>query len=78
MDLREHRWHKIEESNKMRGADYPRKTRRVRRRFEPDRLSPTRLVDAYEKIIPRYIRVLEVRKIEVKSEQAREQPAIGG
>jgi len=62
----------------MRGADHPKKTRRVRRRFEPDRLSPTRLVDAYEKIIPRYIRVLEARKIEVKSEQTREQPAIGG
>lgn len=62
----------------MRGADHPKKTRRVRRRFEPDRLSPTRLAEAYEKIVPRYIRVLEVRKIEVKSEQAREQPAIGG
>ena len=62
----------------MRGADYLKKTRRVRRRFEPDRLSPTRLAEAYEKIVPRYIRVLEVRKIEVKPEQKREQQAIGG
>jgi len=62
----------------MRGADHPKKNRRVRRRFEPDRLSPTRLAEAYEKIVPRYIRVLEVRKIEVWPEQAQEQQVIGG
>jgi len=62
----------------MKGTDRPKKTRRVSRRFEPDRLSPTRLADAYERIIPRYIRVLEVRMNEVRSEQGQEQQAMGG
>jgi hypothetical protein len=78
MDLRERRWHKIEESSEMRGADHPKKARRVRRRFEPDRLSPTRLADAYEKIVPRYICVLEARMNEAELEQVQERQAIGG
>jgi hypothetical protein len=62
----------------MRGADHPKKARRVSRRFEPDRLSPMRLADAYEKIVPRNIRVLEVRMNEVRPERVQERPAMGG
>jgi hypothetical protein len=78
MDLQEHRWHKIEESSKMRGTDCPPKTRMVRRRYEPDRLSPTRLADAYEKIVPRYIRVLGEKWNEVKAEEFHQQQVMGG
>jgi hypothetical protein len=62
----------------MRGADHPQKARGVRRRFEPDRLSPTRLADAYEKIVPRCIRVLGIRMNEAKPEQVHERQAVGG
>lgn len=78
MDLREHRWHKIEELSKMRGAEHPNKTRTVSRRYEPDRLSPMRLTDAYEKVVPQYIRVLGGKSSAMKTERVHEQQVIGG
>jgi len=78
MDLRAHRWHKIEESSKMRSEEQPKKTRKINHRYEPDRLSPTRLADAYEKIVPRYIRILGDWPSETKTERVHEQLVIGG
>jgi len=62
----------------MRCADHPKKTRTVRRRYDPDRLSPRRLADAYEKVIPRHIRVLREKSSEMKTERVHEQQVIGG
>ena len=62
----------------MRGADHRKKTWTVSRRYEPDRLSTTRLADAYEKVVPRYIRVLEQKASEMKTESVHEQQVIGG
>jgi hypothetical protein len=78
MDLRAHRWQKIEESSQMRREKHPKKTRMVNRRYEPDRLSPTRLADAYEKVVPRYIRILWDGSSEAKTERVHEQQVIGG
>jgi hypothetical protein len=75
MDLRAHRWNKIEESSQMRSEDKPKKTRKIRRKYEPDRLSQTRLADAYEKVVPRYIRILGEWSIETK--KSHEQDVIG-
>jgi len=58
MDLWAHRWNKIEESSQMRSENKPKKTRKINRKYEPDRLSLIRLADAYEKGVPRYIRIL--------------------
>ena len=30
----------------------------IHRKYEPDRLSPNRLADAYEKVVPKHIRVI--------------------
>lgn len=62
----------------MRGTGHPKNARRVRRRFEPDRLSPTRIADAYEKIVPRNIHVFGISKKAAKFEQVHKQPVIGG
>jgi len=78
MDLRERRWYLIEESSKMRGANHPKKTRMVSRRYEPDRLSPIRLADAYEKLVPRCIRVLEDKSSVAKTERVDECQVVGG
>jgi hypothetical protein len=75
MDLRAHRWNKIEESSQMRSEDKPKKTRKISRKYEPDRLSLTRLADAYEKVVPRYIRILGEWSIETK--KGHEQDMIG-
>lgn len=77
MDLRVHRWHKIEESSKMRSEKQPKKTRKINRRYEPDRLSQTRLADAYEKVVPRHIRVIGDWSYEAKTEGVHEQRVIG-
>jgi hypothetical protein len=77
MDLQVHRWHKIEESSKMRSEKQPKKTRKINRRYEPDRLSQTRLADAYEKVVPRYIRVIGDWSDEAKTEGVHEQRVIG-
>jgi hypothetical protein len=78
MDLRAHRWHKIEESSQMSGTEHHKKTRIVRRRYEPDRMSLRRLADAYEKIVPRYIRVLGEELYEMKTERKHQQQVNGG
>ena len=62
----------------MRRKEQPQKTRMINRRYEPDRLSPTRLADAYEKVVPRYIRILGDWSREAKTERVREQQVIGG
>ena len=62
----------------MRSEEQPKKTRKINRRYEPDRLSPTRLADAYEKIVPRHIRILVDRSSEKKTERVHEQLMIGG
>jgi hypothetical protein len=77
MDLRAHRWKKIEESSQMRSEEKSRKTRKISRKYEPDRLSLTRLADAYEKVVPRYIRILGEWSIETKTEKVHEQEVIG-
>ena len=77
MDLQAHRWNKIEESNQMRSEEKPKKTRMVNRKYEPDRLSPTRLADAYEKVVPRYIWILGGLSSETKTERVHEQDVIG-
>jgi hypothetical protein len=74
MDLRAHRWHKIEEKSQMRSEE---KTRMVNRKYEPDRLSLTRLADAYEKVVPGYIRILGEWSIETKTEKVPEQDVMG-
>ena len=74
MDLRAHRWHKIEEKSQMRSEE---KTRMVNRTYEPDRLSPIRLADAYEKVVPRYIRILGEWSIETKTKKVHERDVIG-
>ena len=51
------------------------KTRMVNRKYEPDRLSLTRLADAYEKVVPGYI--LGEWSIETKTEKVHEQDVIG-
>jgi len=76
MDLRAHRWNKIEESSQMRSEDKPKKTRKINRKYEPDRLSLTRLADAYEKVVPRYIHILGEWSIE--TEKVHEQDMVGG
>ena len=77
MDLRAHRWNKIEESSQMRSEEKPKKTRKISRKYEPDRLSLTRLADAYEKVVPRYIRILGEWSIETKTKKGHEQDVIG-
>ena len=62
----------------MKSEEKSRKTRMVHRRFEPDRLSSTRMADAYEKIVPRSIRVLEIRTKAAKHEWVLKRAAIGG
>ena len=76
MDLRAHRWNKIEESSQMRSEEKPKKTQKISRKYEPDRLSLTRLADAYEKVVPRYIRILGEWSIE--TEKVHEQDMVGG
>ena len=61
----------------MRSEEKPKKTRKISRKYEPDRLSLTRLVDAYEKVVPRYIRVLGEWSIETKTKNGHEQDMIG-
>ena len=53
------------------------KTRMINRKYEPDRLSLTRLADAYEKVVPRYIRILGEWSIETKTETVHEQDVMG-
>lgn len=53
------------------------KTRMVNRKYEPDRLSLTRLADAYEKVVPGNIRILGEWSIETKTEKVHEQDVIG-
>ena len=53
------------------------KTRMINRKYEPDRLSLTRLADAYEKVVPRYIRILGEWSIETKTKKVHEQDVIG-
>ena len=60
----------------MRSEEKNKKTRKISRRYEPDRLSLTRLADAYEKVVPRYIRILGEWSIE--TEKVREQDMVGG
>lgn len=43
----------------MKRKEHREKQRTIHRKFEPDRLSPTRLADAYEQVVPKRIRVLE-------------------
>lgn len=62
----------------MRSEETPKKTRKINRKYEPDRLSPTRLSDAYEKVVPRYIRILWEWSIETEVESDPEQRMIGG
>jgi hypothetical protein len=62
----------------MRSEEKPKKARKISRRYEPDRLSLTRLADAYEKVVPRYIRILGEWSIETKTEKVHEQDVIGG
>jgi len=57
----------------MKREEQPKKTRMINRRYEPDRLSPTRLADAYEKVVPRYIRILRDWSSEAKTEGVHEQ-----
>ena len=78
MGLRENRLHQIEESSKMRNTDHPKKTRMVRHRYEPDRLSPTRLADAYEKVLPRSVQVLGEKQDEMETVRVHEQQVTGG
>ena len=78
MDLRERRWQMIEESSKMRDTRYPKKARRIKHRFEPDRLSPTRLADAYEIILPRSIRIFDVNTNETVPERIFKPQTVGG
>jgi hypothetical protein len=61
----------------MRSEDKPKKTRKISRRYEPDRLSLTRLADAYEKVVPRYIRILGEWSIETETKTGHEQDVIG-
>jgi hypothetical protein len=72
-----HRWHQIEESSQMKSEEKSQKTRMVHRRFEPDRLSSTRMADAYEKIVPRSIRVLEIHTKAAKHEWVLKRAMIG-
>ena len=60
----------------MRSEEKTQKTRKIKRRYEPDRLSLTRLADAYEKVVPRYIRILGEWSIE--TEKVHEQDMVGG
>lgn len=41
--------------------------RQVKRTFEPSRLSQAYLEEAYEKIVPRYIRVLHLSTVKLES-----------
>lgn len=43
----------------MNRRDQQKKELVIHREFESDRLSPNRLADAYEKVIPKHIRVCE-------------------
>ena len=61
----------------MRSEKRQKKTRMVNRKYEPDRLSLTRLADAYEKVVPRYIRILGEWSIETKTKKVHEQDVIG-
>jgi hypothetical protein len=61
----------------MKSEEQPQKTRMVHHRFEPDRLSAARLADAYEKIVPRSIRFLEVGREANKPEWVQLRPVIG-
>jgi len=61
----------------MRSEEKPKKIRMINRKYEPDRLSLTRLADAYEKVVPRYIRILGDWSIETKTEKVHEQDVIG-
>ena len=76
MDLQAHPWRKVEESSQMRSEDKPKKTRKINCKYEPDRLSLTRLADAYEKVVPRYIRILG--EWSIGSEKVHEQDMVGG
>ena len=60
----------------MRSEDKPKETRKINRKYEPDRLSLTRLAEAYEKVVPRYIRILGEGSIE--TENVHEQDMVGG
>jgi hypothetical protein len=66
MALRGHRWAvsapqtKIEESTTMKQKRATQRRWIVHRRFEPDRLSPTTLIQAYAHIVPYHIRVLRL------------------
>jgi len=62
----------------MKREEQPKKTQMINRRYEPDRLSPTRLADAYEKVVPRYIWILGDWSGEAKPERVHEQQVIGG
>jgi hypothetical protein len=62
----------------MRSEEKPQKTRKISRRYEPDRLSLKRLADAYEKVVPRYIRILGEWSIDTKTEKVHEQDVNGG
>ena len=62
----------------MRREEQPQKARMINRRYEPDRLSPTRLADAYAKVVPRYIRILGGGSSKAKTKRVHEQPVIGG
>ena len=44
----------------------------VRRQFEPDRLSPERLADAYEKVVTEYVRVIETTTENTKTQDQAE------
>jgi hypothetical protein len=54
------------------------KTRVVHRRYEPDRLSPARLAEAYEKVVPRYVRILDEWLNEMETKPDHERLRIGG
>ena len=62
----------------MNSEEKSQKTRMVHRRFEPDRLSSTRIADAYEKIVPRSIRIQEIRTQVAEHEWVLRRAAIGG
>jgi hypothetical protein len=62
----------------MRCEKRQKKTRMVNRCYEPDRLSPTRMVEAYEKIVPRHVRVLDEWRNETETKQVHEQLLLGG
>jgi hypothetical protein len=62
----------------MRSEKRQKKTRMINRKYEPDRLSPTRLADAYEKVVPRSIWILKDWSREAKSDRVDKQQVIGG